>query len=291
MCQVCVMAPNSGRNSRASRPGPASSRLSASSFTWPPRRTSRKLRQTAQQNHQVRDRNDQQERGRDERADDATDLLDGVEPVLDGGGGRRDRQRGQDDDRGMAEREPQSDRQRTLAILHQFADDVVDGGDVVGVHRVAQPEHPRQQGDTEQGRAVVERRPGPGPRAGIGRNQTTIHRRGPAQAAVHRLSRGVARGPCPSVSLLIGLVTHRRRSAFAATCRIGDAPSPGVGRCAVTRCGAMRRRAGWTACGSAGRSADPLRRQSLARATLAAWQWWRNALRCSALRSRPAGPL
>ena len=46
MCQLSVIARNNGRNRRASIPRPASSRLSASSFRLPPRRTSRKLHQT-----------------------------------------------------------------------------------------------------------------------------------------------------------------------------------------------------------------------------------------------------
>ena len=41
----------------------------------------------------------------------------------------------------MAEREEEPDRERLLALLHQLAHDIVDGGDVVGVEGVAQAEH------------------------------------------------------------------------------------------------------------------------------------------------------
>ncbi len=42
-----------------------------------------------------------------------------------------------DDDGRVAQRKHQPHRDGPFALLHQFAGDVVDGGDVVGVHRVA----------------------------------------------------------------------------------------------------------------------------------------------------------
>ena len=56
----------------------------------------------------------------------------------------------QDDDGRMAEREEQADADRALAFLHQLARDVVDGGDMVGVDRMAQPEHVGEQRGAEQ---------------------------------------------------------------------------------------------------------------------------------------------
>jgi hypothetical protein len=47
----------------------------------------------------------------------------------------------------MAEREPEADRQRALAVGHQLAGGVVDRGDVVGVKRVAHAQ--RVRGDPE----------------------------------------------------------------------------------------------------------------------------------------------
>ncbi len=44
-----------------------------------------------------------------------------------------------DDDGRMANGEKEPGSQRTLAISHQLAGHVVDGGDVVGVERVAHP--------------------------------------------------------------------------------------------------------------------------------------------------------
>ena len=61
-----------------------------------------------------------------------------------------------DDDGRMAEREKEADADRPLALLHQLAGDVVDGGDVVGVDRVAQAEAVGQERRAEQHRIGVE---------------------------------------------------------------------------------------------------------------------------------------
>jgi hypothetical protein len=75
------------------------------------------------------------------------------------GGG--DGQGGHDHDGGVPEGEVEAGVDRAFAVLHQFTHDVVDGGDVVGVHGVAQAEHPGPGGDiggdqyrVEAGRAV-----------------------------------------------------------------------------------------------------------------------------------------
>ena len=57
-----------------------------------------------------------------------------------------------DDDRRVPEREEQSDRDRTLPLLHQLARHVVDRRDVVGIDRVPQPERIRQQRRAQQQR-------------------------------------------------------------------------------------------------------------------------------------------
>jgi len=40
----------------------------------------------------------------------------------------------------MAEREVEAHRHRSAALLHEFAGDVVDGGDVIGIDGVARAE-------------------------------------------------------------------------------------------------------------------------------------------------------
>ena len=83
----------------------------------------------------------------------------------DSSGGRerhaRDRERHH---RRMAEREEQADAERPLALLHQLARDIVDGGDVVGVDGMAQAEAVGEQRRAEQQRLVVEHRGTPTPR-------------------------------------------------------------------------------------------------------------------------------
>ena len=56
----------------------------------------------------------------------------------------RDRRGGQHDYRRMTEREEEADADRPLAVVHQLARDVVDRGDMVGVDRVTEAEHPSQ---------------------------------------------------------------------------------------------------------------------------------------------------
>src|ERR1700723_224701 len=68
----------------------------------------------------------------------------------------------------MAEREEEADRQRRPPILQQLADGVVDSRDVVGVDRMPETEHPGKKGGAEQGRAIGEQGPRPGPGGGVG---------------------------------------------------------------------------------------------------------------------------
>ena len=72
----------------------------------------------------------------------------------------------------MTQREKQAAIPGALPVRHQFAHDIVDGGDVVGVHRVAQSEHPCEQRRAEQRGTVVKDTPGPDPDAGVHGDQT-----------------------------------------------------------------------------------------------------------------------
>src|SRR5437868_6196612 len=63
----------------------------------------------------------------------------------------------------MPEREPEADAEGTLALGHQLARGVVDGRDVVGIERVAQPQRVRGQPEpdrepTGRAQAIVMRR-------------------------------------------------------------------------------------------------------------------------------------
>ena len=79
------------------------------------------------------------------------------------GGGQRDADAGEDHDGGVAEREEEAGRDGPLVLLHELADDVVDGGDVVGVHRMADAENIGEKRGAQQRRAVREEKPRPSP--------------------------------------------------------------------------------------------------------------------------------
>jgi hypothetical protein len=60
-----------------------------------------------------------------------------------------------DDDRGVAEGEEEADAQRPLALVHQLAGGVVDGGDVVGVEGVPHAEGVGEHRDADAEALVV----------------------------------------------------------------------------------------------------------------------------------------
>ena len=74
----------------------------------------------------------------------------------------------------MAEREEQPDADRTLALLHQLARDVVDRGDMIGVDRVAQAERIGEQGRAQQHRLTAQGHQRPEPDKNIAADQGGI---------------------------------------------------------------------------------------------------------------------
>ena len=75
----------------------------------------------------------------------------------------------------MTEREEQADRNRPLAGLHQLARHIVDGGDVIGIDRVAQAERVGEQRGAEQHRMVAEGDQRPQPGQQVGRYQNGVN--------------------------------------------------------------------------------------------------------------------
>ena len=71
----------------------------------------------------------------------------------------------------MAEREEQTGGVRLFALLHQLAHDIVDGGDMVGVDRMAQAEHPGEQRRAEYGGTIGKQGESPGPGQHVGENE------------------------------------------------------------------------------------------------------------------------
>ena len=122
----------------------------------------------------------QQEPGGHRRPDDPSHRMQpipaprGIPAPLDAACRRGDRNRHQDHHRRMAEREIAADADRPPAVLHQLAHRIVDRGDVVGIDRVAQAEHPGQQGQAKQRGPVRKCGPGPHPGSDIGADQQRI---------------------------------------------------------------------------------------------------------------------
>ena len=68
----------------------------------------------------------------------------------------------------VAERKEEADRERTPALLHQLARDVVDCRNVIGIDRVAQPKAVSKEGSAQKHRIILERQPRPRPGGDIG---------------------------------------------------------------------------------------------------------------------------
>ena len=74
----------------------------------------------------------------------------------------------------MTEREEEPDRDRTFALLHQLARDVVDRGNMIRINRVAQPETVREERRAQQHRAISEGNERIEPGGNVERDQETV---------------------------------------------------------------------------------------------------------------------
>ncbi len=77
-------------------------------------------------------------------------LLNEANRVCRAGRGHREGERQADHDGGVAEGEEQAHAERPFAVLHEFASDVVDRGNVVGVEGVPQAEAVGEDGGSQQ---------------------------------------------------------------------------------------------------------------------------------------------
>ena len=97
------------------------------------------------EDHEVEDADEVEEEGRDRCADDAAGLLERrleFDGLLRGDG---DERRQEEHDRGVAEREEQSDRERLALLCEHESRGVVDRGDVVSVECVPESKRVRQR--------------------------------------------------------------------------------------------------------------------------------------------------
>ena len=102
------------------------------------------------------------------------DLVEPVELGLQRGGRGGDAGCRQDHHRRMAEGEKEADGEGLLALLHQFADDIVDRRDVVGVDRVTEAEHVGEKGGAQEHRVPGEHRPGAEPGDDVGGDEHRV---------------------------------------------------------------------------------------------------------------------
>jgi len=130
------------------------------------------------QHHQVDAGDHEQEQRGNAGRDDAADLPELLEAALHRRRGQRDDPGAQGDHGRVPNREPEADRHRALAILHQLAGHVIDCGDMVGVDRVAQAETVGDQRGAEQDRLLMEQRERPNPGGGVGQDQQRIDANG-----------------------------------------------------------------------------------------------------------------
>ena len=112
----------------------------------------------------------------DQRADQAAEALERIEAILKRRRGDGDGDGQRDDDRRVAEREKQSDPDRTPVFLHEFAGHVVDRRDMIGVKRMPEAETIDERGGAEQNGIVVEGGDRPQPCGGVEDQQKNVDR-------------------------------------------------------------------------------------------------------------------
>ena len=116
-----------------------------------------------EQHEQIEDTDEPKEHTRDARADKGSDVPQLGQLLLHGRRREHDGEREDADDARMAEREEEADAQRPSAFLQQVTHRVVDGGDMVGVESVPEPEEIRDQAEPDQrgitGRVAEEESP------------------------------------------------------------------------------------------------------------------------------------
>ena len=141
-----------------------------------------------QKDEKIHDRDQQQEKRRDRRADNSADLLKLRKMVPHIARALRHHQRHQHDHGGMAQRKEESDADRLLILLHQFPRHIVDRGDVIGVDGVTQAESVGKKAQAQRRRAGMKQRDGQKPSGDVQADEKDVDEQDPApQRAAFRL--------------------------------------------------------------------------------------------------------
>jgi hypothetical protein len=127
----------------------------------PPRRLKRAP--DAKEHKQIEEAYREEEAGRDQCPDQAAYVLEIFERILDPGGEKTNQRTGDYHNGGMAKCKPEPHRHRALALLHQLARGIVDGGYMVRVDGVTKTQHPSKQCGSKKHRLIAENAPGPTP--------------------------------------------------------------------------------------------------------------------------------
>ena len=107
----------------------------------------------------------------------AADIVKCLQPAARGRGRRGNDNRSQDNDRGMPERKVEASRERSLAFLHQLADDVVDRGNMICIESMPEAEHVGEDSGPEQSWLSPESGPRPNPARDVRRQKQGIDHR------------------------------------------------------------------------------------------------------------------
>ena len=150
----------------------------------------RESRDHALEDEQVRNADHEQKRSGENRADRATGLVNAVETAADARRRCGNDEGCENDDGRMAEGEEEADRLGLPSRLHHLAHDIVDGGYVVGIESVTEPEGIGQEGRAQQHRASAERHPRPSPGKDVGRDERGVKRNDPGRRSAWSIGDG-----------------------------------------------------------------------------------------------------
>ena len=123
------------------------------------------------QDDQVHAGDREQEKRGNHGCNHATDFLESAK-LRQRAGRHRNDDRCYGNDSGMPDREPESDRNRTLPVLHQLAGHIVDRRNMIGINRVTQAQPPGKHGGAEHQRLCMKQAECPDPDANVGGDQS-----------------------------------------------------------------------------------------------------------------------
>ena len=136
MCQLRVIILNIGRNRRRQQSSIAQQQIEIFLDVGLARANLDEGSADGTQNDQVHGRNPKKKNCGKQRADQSADFPDRIHSCCSANGGPGNRNGSHQNDGGMSQGKHEPDGDRPLAFLHQLAGHIVDGGNMVGIHRM-----------------------------------------------------------------------------------------------------------------------------------------------------------